>query len=83
MNLSQFRQMSIRYWNQQSDKHFSVSAEAQVVTGLSCNDALFHYMIVDNGVEMVLEQESVNRWRLIGYRVVDEKKFNWFVLRWS
>ena len=83
MKLTTFIQIAERYWQEQRDKHTSIPPEAKVVTGLACNDAFFHWMLIDNGVEMVIEDHTPNIWRLIDFRVVDEKKFAWFILRWA
>ena len=87
MNLNEFRQMSIRYRLGHCDK-LPIPGEARVITGNPRNDAFFHYMLVENGVDMILKEEQRPvgfgvQWRLTDFKVVDEKKFSWFVLKWS
>lgn len=86
MNLREFRQMAERWWAA-NRINCPIIGAARVVTGNPNNDALFHYMLVDNGVEMILEQERRPmggvQWRLKDFKVIDERKFVMFSLKWS
>lgn len=82
MNLTEFIRMIERYWLESYDKHTVVPPEARVVTGLARNDAFFHSMIVEYGVEMELQKEG-RGWKLVNYQIVDEQKFMMFMLRWA
>lgn len=86
MNFREFRKLAEYYWRENRASH-PIPGDARVITGNPHNDAFFYYMLKDNGVELILEQERRPtgglQWRLTNYRVVDEKKFTWFLLRWS
>ena len=86
MNFREFRKLAEYYWRENRASH-AIPGDARVITGNPHNDAFFYYMLKDNGVELILEQERRPtgglQWRLTNYRVVDEKKFTWFLLRWS
>ena len=56
--------------------------EAKVVTGNPQQDAHMHYLETKFGIELLISR-TVTGLSLTGYKVVDEKKFAWFVLRWS
>lgn len=86
MSVSELRQMADRYWRQDYREDMSNLGAARVITGLARNDLFFHHMLIEHGVEFILKEEVGNRsrqWRLEDYRVVDEKKYLLFVLRWS
>lgn len=53
--------------------------EARVVTGNPKWDAQLHHAIVEYGVEVELGKHR----GVVDYRVVDEKKFTMFLLRWA
>ncbi len=87
MDLNKFRKMAIRYRLGGCD-NLPIPSEARVITGNPSNDKFFHYMLVDNGVDMILEEEQRPvgfgvQWRLTDFKVVDEQKYMMFVLRWS
>lgn len=86
MTISELRKMAERYWKQEYREDMSVLGQARFITGNARNDLFFHYMLIKHGVELILKEEigeGKRQWRLTDYRVVDDKKFNWFVLRWS
>ena len=56
-----------------------LSPEALVITGNPKYDAQLHHVLVEFGVEVKLD----NDYNMKDYRVVDEQKFAWFLLRWS
>jgi len=60
--------------------HCEIVPEARCITGNPKHDAQLHRILVEYGIEV-----DVNpRHRIVDdYRVVDEKKFAWFLLRWS
>ena len=53
--------------------------EARVVTGNAKHDAQLHRILVEYGIEVQLSGNN----EIKDYRVVDEQKFSWFLLRWS
>lgn len=65
--------------NQGYDKEWTLPPEARVITGNPKHDAQLHYVQVECGVEVELGKYL----GIVDYRVVDEKKFMMFVLRWS
>ena len=86
MKVSELRQMAERYWKEAYHEDMSNLGAARFITGLAKNDLFFHHMLIDHGVEMVLEEQTNNRtkwWELVDYRVVDEKKYLLFVLGWT
>jgi hypothetical protein len=87
-DMRQFNNMIGEYWKEAICKELPPPAEAKVVTGIPRNDSFLHHMIVEHGVEIILT-ESVRQdtyapsWKMTDYKIVDEKKFSWFLLRWS
>lgn len=86
MNLKEFRKMAER-WRCDGTQHRPIPGEARVITGNPHNDAFIHYMLIDNGIKMILEEERRPtggvQWRLTDFKVVDEEKYMMFVLKWS
>ena len=85
MNINELREMAGKSWKSwfSNRKDTFLPPEAKFVTGVARHDAFLHHMLVEHGVEMILTQLSVSSWQLVDYRVVDEKKFMWFALKWS
>jgi hypothetical protein len=54
--------------------------EAKVITGQMKEHAYLHFLETVCGVEIQL---SAYHQEIVGYNVIDEKKFAWFVLRWA
>ncbi len=74
--------MLSREWRElgQHTGPWRLTPEARVVTGNPKYDARLHRIVIEYGVELDVDpryQEVKN------YRVIDEKKFMWFLLRWS
>lgn len=61
-------------------KPIELPPEAKVITGRTKEDSYLHFLETKCGVEVHLS-ECYNE--IVGYNVVDEKKFAWFILRWS
>ena len=61
------------------ERPWPLPPEALVITGNPKYDALLHHVLVEFGVEVKLDRDH----RMEDYRVVDEQKFAWFLLRWS
>lgn len=57
-----------------------LSPEARFVTGNAKYDAHLHHVLIDYGIEIDLNFKTRT---IENYRVVDEKKFAWFLLRWT
>ena len=54
--------------------------EARYITGKPKHDAQLHRILVEYGIEVDVNPLYHS---LDDYRVVDEKKFAWFLLRWA
>ncbi len=61
------------------DRPWIPPPEAPFVTGNPNYDAQLHYVLVEFGVEVELDRHH----DMEDYRVVDEKKFTMFLLRWA
>jgi hypothetical protein len=59
--------------------YWDLPPEARVITGNPKYDAQLHYVLVEFGVEVKLDRDHCMK----DYRVVDEKKFMLFLLRWT
>ena len=62
-----------------SNNYWQVTPDARVVTGNPKYDAQLHHVLVEFGVEVKLDLNN----NMEDYHVVDEKKFAWFLLRWT
>jgi len=58
----------------------TLTPEARFVTGNARHDAQIHRILVEYGIELDLNHKLHS---IEDYRIVDEKKFMWFLLRWS
>ena len=58
----------------------TLTPEARFVTGNAPLDARIHRILVEYGIELDLNHKLHS---IEDYRIVDEKKFMWFLLRWS
>ena len=72
-----------KYWLNDYDHKKPIAPDTPFVTGVARNDAILHDMLSQHGVELILEQSHFRNWILADYRVVDDKKFALFLLRWS
>ena len=61
------------------DRPWIPPPEARFITGNPKYDAQLHHVLVEYGVEVKLDRDH----NMEDYRVVDEKKFIMFLLRWS
>jgi len=57
-----------------------IVSEARYITGNPKYDAQLHRILVEYGIEVEVNSKNHS---LKDYRVVDERKFAWFMLRWS
>ena len=79
MKTSELLTIVKKYWLTDYDHKKPVAPDTPVITGVARNDAILHDMLINHGVELILN----SYWRVEDYRVVDEKKFMWFLLKWS
>ena len=61
------------------DRPWIPPPEARFITGNPKYDAQLHHVLVEYGVEVKLNRDH----NMEDYRVVDEKKFMMFLLKWS
>jgi hypothetical protein len=81
MDLDLVKKIVVRQANNEFlKKPIILPPEAKVVTGQIKEDAYLHFLETVCGVEILL---SGYHNKIVGYNVIDEKKFAWFVLRWS
>jgi hypothetical protein len=82
MKPSELLAIAEKYWLTDYDHKKPVAPDTPFVTGEVRYDAILHDMLVRHGVELILKQSHRN-WKVEDYRVVDDKKFMLFMLRWS
>ena len=63
------------------DRKWKESPDAKVVTGDYKLDLQLHNFEQDSGIVIKLDLDR--RRTVTGYEVVDEKKWAWFLLKWS
>jgi hypothetical protein len=61
------------------NKPIVLPGEAKFITGKAREDSYLHYLETKCGVEITLDKNN----SIVGYNIIDEKKFTWFVLKWS
>ena len=79
MKPSELLTIAKKYWLTDYDHNKPIAPDTPFVTGVARNDAILHDMLINHGVELILN----SYWLVEDYRVVDEKKFMWFLLRWT
>mgnify|MGYP000473560066 CR=1 FL=1 len=81
MDLELVKKIVVRQANNEFlKKPIVLPPEAKVITGRIKEDSYLHYLETKCGVEILLSEYHNE---VVGYNVVDEKKFAWFVLKWS
>lgn len=84
MNLLDFRRIVHKFRAACSSDYLPGSPDTPVITGRYDIDQMIHFLSIKHGVELILEHKPLSgQWQLIDYRIVDEKKFMWFVMRWA
>ncbi len=83
MKPSELLAIAEKYWLTDYDHNKPVAPDTPFITGEAHYDAILHDMLIKHGVELILKQSRHRNWQLEDYRVVDDKKFMWFLLRWS
>ena len=86
--MKKFENIIGRYWREATSKELPLPGEARVVTGISKNDAFLHHMLTEHGVDIELETKQIQQtyatsWIMKDYKIVDDKKYSWFLLKWS
>jgi hypothetical protein len=83
MTPSELLAIAEKYWHTEYDFNRPIAPDTPFVTGEGRYDAMLHDMLVQHGVELIVTQSHFRNWRVEDYRVVDDKKFMLFLLRWS
>ena len=83
MKTNELLAIAEKYWLNDYDHNKPIAPDTPFVTGHAVNDAILYDMLTKHGVELILKQSQFRNWQLKDYRVVDDKKFMWFLLRWS
>ena len=83
MKPSELLAIAEKYWLTDYDHKKPIAPDTPFVTGEGRYDAILYDMLVQHGVELILKQSHFRNWRVEDYRVVDDKKFMWFLMRWS
>lgn len=80
MKPCELQSMLTREWQQRGQYiPWHLHPEARVVTSHPKHDAQLHRVLVEYGVEVKLDQYHCVK----DYRIVDDKKFMMFLLRWQ
>ena len=83
MKPSELLTIAEKYWLTDYDHNKPIAPDTPFITGVARNDAILHDMLINHGVELIVKLSHFRNWQLADYRVVDEKKFMWFLMRWS
>ena len=83
MKPSELLAIAEKYWLTDYDHKKPVAPDTPFITGLARNDAILHDMLINHGVELIVKESHFRNWRVEDYRVVDDKKFMLFLLRWA
>lgn len=72
-----------RRWSEKVGKNIKeCPPEARFVTGDQLFDTQLYHFEKESGLSLKLSNAGVI-YRILDYRIVDEKKFAWFLMRWS
>lgn len=81
IDLATVKKMIYKQWDTEvAHKPVYCPPEAKFITGIPKNDSHLHYLETVAGLTLEL---SPNHKSIVGYDVIDEKKFAWFILRWQ
>lgn len=83
MTPSELLAIAEKYWLTDYDHKKPPAPDTPFVTGEVRYDAILYDMLSQHGVELILKQSGHRNWKLEDYRVVDDKKFMWFLMRWA
>jgi len=87
-DIKKFEKVIYKYWKEAIGKELPLPGEARVVTGIPRNDSFLHHMLTEHGVDIELIQYQIQQtyatsWKMTDYKIVDDKKYSWFLLRWE
>ena len=75
MKTDEIAKLTSRWSAKVGERRFEHSSEARVVTGDYKLDAQLHNFEQDSGIVLQLSER-----RITGYKIIDEKKWSWFLL---
>jgi len=79
MKTDEIAKLTSRWSAKVGERRFEHSSEARVVTGDYKLDAQLHNFEQDSGIVLELSDHLLPR-RIKGYKIIDEKKWAWFLL---
>lgn len=87
-DMKNFEKIISRYLKEAIGKELLLPGEAKVVTGIPRNDSFLHHMLTEHGVDIELETKQIQQtyatsWIMKDYKIVDDKKYSWFLLKWE
>ena len=78
MKTDEIAKLTSRWSAKVGERRFEHSSDARVVTGDYKLDAQLHNFEQDSGI--VLELSDLRPRAITGYKIIDEKKWSWFLL---
>ena len=82
MDNTELAKLTTRWAEKVGDRRWKESPDAKVVTGDYKLDIQLHNFAQDSGITIKLSDPDRPR-KIVGYEVVDEKKWAWFLLEWT
>jgi glutamyl-tRNA reductase len=79
-DIERVREMSRNWASETNPTIRPCPSEARYLTGYQDKDAMIHYFSLASGLDPIF---SLDTQSIVGYNIVDEKKFAWFMLRWG
>lgn len=79
MKTDEIAKLTSRWSAKVGERRFEHSSEARVVTGDYKIDAQLHNFEQDSGIVLELSDHLLPR-RITGYKIIDKKKWSWFLL---
>lgn len=77
MDLDTVKQVAYK-WSTKNSNLAPIGGDARFITGDYIVDSRIHHFEKASGIE--LDVSGINN--ITGYKIVDEPKFMWFMLRW-
>lgn len=78
MDLDTVKQVAYK-WSTKNSNLKPIGGDARFITGNYTVDSKIYHFEKASGIE--LDVSGINN--ITGYKIVDEEKFAWFMLRWS
>jgi len=81
MTPGELQKILSREWNEEGQhRSWPITGQARVITGSPRYDAQLHRILDEYGIEIEMDARLIT---IEDYRVVNEEKFAWFLLRWA